>query len=173
MSEHDTDDGCREAWRTIKDREFHAWDGVPAACDYADFDDAFERLRDERGGGTLGGAKRRAHFRMHVADGFPEPLQVWFRDDRLLLIEIPHPALPYPVEDLLDRLGEPDARWDYDFDVMTVDGGAWIYPSRGLALFLDPAHETVVRISLFRSCSLDEYAETLQRDTGVEEFPPE
>lgn len=173
MNEDDANDVCRDAWRLIRNKTFHDWTGLPAACSYGDFDEAFERMGEEYGRNTLGSGKLRTRYRTYTADEYEEPLKVWFRDDDLVLIEISYPELPYPGTDLLDRLGEPDDRLDYELDVIEIEGGAWIYPPRGIALFLDAGKERVMRISLFRSCSPAEYAAEIRRDTSVREFPLE
>ena len=171
MNTDDTPEECRDAWSAIRDHAFHEWAGVPDSCEYADFDDAFPRLHDEYGRGTLGSSKRQARFRRHDAEEYSEPLKVWFRDGEIVLIETPYPAIPDGTADLLDRLGEPAARFDYEVDVVVVSGGSWVYPSRGLAVFLDADGETVNRVSLFHACSLDEYTEQIRQDTGTREFP--
>ena len=171
MSEKDINIACREAWKEIRDRDYRAWDGMPASCRYADFDAAFPRLRDAHGQGRLGRDRRQALFRMHVDDRYQHPLKTWFRDDRLVLIEVAYPELPYSTPELLSHLGDPEAQLDYHLDVMPVSEGAWIYPSRGLALFLDAGRREVMRIALFHACSLDGYVKELHPDVRVREYP--
>lgn len=173
MTSDDADDVCSDAWDIIRNRSFHEWTGLPSTCTYPDFDDTFERKDDAYGRDTLGSAKRRTRYRMHVAEPFEEPLKVWFRDDDLVMIDISHPELPYPDGELLERLGDPEARLDYSFDVMEIEDGAWLYPTRGMALFLDAGKETVMRLSLFPPCDLGAYARRLQRDTSGHEYPVE
>lgn len=173
MSTDSPNDDCRTAWQTITEKAFQRWEGLPESCTYSDFDDAFERQRESHARGTLGRAKIRTNFRRHVADGYSEPLKVWFRDDDVVAIEVSYPDLPYPDEELLNLLGEPATRFDYHLDVLPISGGSWVYPDRGLALFLDAANEKVMRLSLFTRCSLEEYVEEIKPDAAPEEFPLE
>lgn len=171
MNENDERADCREAWKAMRDREYRTWHGIPTGCRYADFDAAFPRLRDAYGQGRLGRNRRQARFRMHVDDRYQHPLKVWFRDERLVLIEISYPQLPYPTQELFSRLGTPEARLDYHLDVMPVSEGAWVYSAQGLTLFLDAGQREVMRIALFHACSVDEYVSGVHPDVQVREYP--
>jgi hypothetical protein len=108
---------------------------------------------------------------MHVAEGYPHHLKVWFRDEAIALIEIRYPALPYPSNELLGQLGDPDARLDYYLDIMPVLKGALVFPTRGITLYLDSGLTEVMWITLYRSCTLAEYLEEIHPDTQMWELP--
>ena len=152
---------CSEAWSMITGRDYRNWNGLPHSCSYSDFDAAFSRLRDEYGLGTLGSANRRVMYRTHIANGYPDNLKVWFQENSILLIEIKYPILPYPSEVVLEHFGPPDIKLDYQLDIMPVSHGAWVYPNRGLTLFLDSSHTKLMGIALFHSCNIAYYLEQL------------
>lgn len=162
---------CQGAWDCIAAREFRDWNGLPTACGYSDFDAVFARLRDEYGIGKLGRACRPAMFRMHVAEPYPHNLRVWFREDALILIEIMFPTFPYPAGDLKRHFGEPEIRLDYHLDIRRVPRGAWIYPHKGAALFLDAEDGEIMRLALFHPCSLGAYLQEVHTDPRLRELP--
>jgi hypothetical protein len=171
MSNHESNSKCAEVWSAIAAREYRDWEGLPAFCGYPDFDAAFARLRDEYGQGNLGNTNLQAMYRIHVAKDYPHNLKVWFRGEDIVLIEIRYLILPYPSYELLQQFSEPQVRLDYYLDVMRVPKGAWVYPSRGLTLFLDAGRTEVMWIALFHSCSLAEYLDTVHPNTQMWELP--
>ncbi len=171
MGGKETDNTCQEAWSVIAARDFRAWKGLPEPCGYSAFEAAFARFRDEYGQGNLGKANRPGMFRMHIAVGYPHNLKVWFRDDRIVVIQIRYPKLPHPVRDLVHHLGAPRIKLDYYLDVMPVPSGAWIYPDKGLAVFFDAGHTEIMRIDLFHPCSTDEYLSDIHSDNRMREYP--
>lgn len=162
---------CQETWNTIAARDYRQWNGLPPECGYSKLDGAFKRLRNEYGQGTLGRSNNPALFRMHIAEAYSQGLKVWFADEHIRLVEIEFPALPYPLHELLQQIGEPETKLDYHLDIMPVPSGAWIYPARGLALYLDAGHANVMRLGLFPPCSIDEYLENVHPDAPIRELP--
>ncbi len=171
MKDNERNSACSEAWSAIAARDYRAWKGLPVSCGYSDFDAAFARLRDEYGQGVLGRAHRQAMYRMHVAEGYAHNLKVWFRAEYIVLIEIRYPLLPYPSHELLRQLGEPEMKLDYYLDVMRIPTGAWVYPTRGLALFLDAGHTEVMGVALFHACRMTEYLQEVHPDARLQELP--
>ena len=171
MDDNRVDNPCSKVWSAIAAREYRNWNGLPVTCTYSLFDTAFARLRDEYGQGGLGSAYRQTMYRMHVAEGYPHNLKVWFREDSIVLIEIGYPVLPYPSHELLRNLGEPEIKLNYYLDVMPIPNGAWVYPDRGLTLFLDAGHTEVMWVALFQSCSAAKYLEEVHPETRVQELP--
>ena len=170
MTRNQPNDPCATAWQAIKAREFRDWHGLPEGCAYEDFDSEFSRLRDEYGQGGLGRKYVPARYRIHLAKGYDHHLKVWFREETISLIEIAYPTLPYPAGELLRRLGAPGLELDYHLDIMPVTKGAWVYPSRGLALFLDAGHGAVMGIALFHPCDPAQYLDEIHPDNQVSEL---
>lgn len=164
-------DAYAEAWKAVTARDYRNWKGLPAGCRVSQVDAALPRLRDEHGIGKLGKANHPAMFRMHVAQGYPRNLKVWFREDHVVLIEADLPKLAYPSSDLLKSLGEPEARIDTHLDVLPVSGGAWVYAKRGITVFLDVGLTEVMRLALYPPCSLKEYLEEVHPDRQMRERP--
>ncbi|HET7461252.1 MAG TPA: hypothetical protein VFJ82_08380 [Longimicrobium sp.] len=171
MQRDDAGDPCRPAWNAIGSRDFRAWAGLPEGCGYAALDAVFPRVAEAYGEGTLGERYQPATYRMHAVEGPPYGARVWFRGDRVVLVELEYPGLPHPSRELLQSLGEPQARLDAYVDVMPVPGGAWVYAARGITLFLDSGHTEVMRVALYHPCTPEEYADGLHPRTERWELP--
>jgi len=171
MSAMETHGDCSDAWRAISAREYRHWNGLPETCHYPDFETTFRRLRDEFGQGTLGRTHHAANYRMHVGEGYPQNLKVWFRGEDILLIESRHPKLPCFSQEFLRHLGKPEKELDYHLDVMRIPAGAWVYPARGITVFLDAGRNEVMGIALFHPCSLTKYLDEIHPDARMHELP--
>ena len=55
--------------------------------------------------------------------------------------------------------------------VVNVVGGEWVYPSRGLSIFLTPALDRVIRVAAFAPTSLAAYRRSLRPLSRLEELP--
>jgi hypothetical protein len=171
MMQQDDAGGCQQAWNAIGARDFRAWTGLPAGCGYAALDAVFPRVAQAYGQGTLGRRNQSATYRLHAVEGPPFGARVWAREDHIVLVELEFPALPHPSRDLLQALGEPEARLDAHMDIMPVPGGAWVYAARGITLFLDVGLTEVMRVVLYHPCTAQEYADALHPDTRGRELP--
>jgi len=162
---------CATAWQAIKALEFRDWYGLPMECTYGDLESEFKRFRDEYGQGGLGRKHVITRYRIHLAEGYAHHLKEYFRQEHIALIQIEYPALPYAAADLLQRLGPPEFELDYHREVMPVPKGAWVYPARGLTLFLDAGRSAIMGIGLFHPCHLAEYLDDIHPDTRMSELP--
>ena len=168
--------GCGQAWTMIAERDFRHWNGLPDACGYAQLESAFADVDETHGAFHLGRNGVPTRFRGHAAKGYPDNFTVWFRGDRIVLINAPRPSLPYATSELLAHLGTPELIRDYQLGVVSpVREGAWVYSTRGLALFLEaPAgpDSNVARVCLFHATSAADYLDSIDPDARVDESRP-
>jgi hypothetical protein len=102
-------------------------------------------------------------YRMHVGEGYPQHLKAWFVELTVVLVEASLPQIADP-DGLIREFGEPAARLDSTWGVMTVRGGLHVYPDRGIALFIGPESQ-VLRVSLFAPTNLDDFVRQRKRPT--------
>lgn len=162
---------CEHALEAIAGRDFRHWSGFPPDCAYTAFDARFPTVHRHYGSGRLGRTGRVADYRMHPIDGYKLDARVWFVEDAPVLIELYYPLLPHAADVLTGSLGEPAARVDYQAEVMPVPRGAWVYPDRGIALFMDRSGRVVMHIGLFPACELDHYLAVIHPDAESTEVP--
>ena len=161
---------CASEVKAFLEKRFAQLRGLPAACR---LDDVATELggRAAPDGGWLGEQGRQASFRAAVVPGYADPIRVWYDQGALLMLYADFPEPPGGWTALRAALGTPEAKLDYRWDVVTVAGGEWVYPSRGLSVFLTPSLDRVVQIADFTPTSLTAYRRSLRPMSEVEEFP--
>jgi hypothetical protein len=97
-------------------------------------------------------------------DGFDDTIKIWFRDGIVLKLEGEWPELD---PDRAGVLGAPELRLDHQLDVLVVQGGEQVWPSKGISLKLNDSQSLVVGLSTFPPTTADGYRETLR---NVEEY---
>ena len=103
--------------------------------------------------------------------GFAEPIRVWSDQGVLLLLDGEYPEPPGDWTALRAALGPPEAKLDYRWGVVKVAGGEWVYPARGLTIFLTPTLDNVVRVATFAPTPLAAYRQSLRPVSQLEERP--
>ena len=161
---------CQAALKAIAVRDFRTWHGLPQDCSYAEFDARFARMSDGHAVGNLGRTARMVSYRTHVVSGYKTGVHAWFEDDIIQLIELNFPSLPHPSSELSRSLGPAAAKIDYNLDIAVIPGGAWIYPNRGIALFVDGPLGEVMKIGVFHPCDLEYYLDSIHYDAEFEEL---
>jgi hypothetical protein len=116
------------------------------------------------------GARKR-EFRMLIVPGYEHAVRVWTDDSRVLLLDIQYPSFSTEVAVLLKELGEPHAKLDYDWGTMRFEKSEWVYPDRGLALFLAPDASRVFHLAVFPRTTVQGYEENFQLHLGKRLFP--
>jgi hypothetical protein len=144
---------CDEALRAFAARRFADWRGLPA-CTLADIRRHFELLDDEPHPGQLG--RRAASWTAMTVEGYDEPVQLWFDEQHVLLLLAEYPELPdWPA--LAKKLGEPAAKLDSHLSTLLIPGSEWVYPGRGISLFVNPENMALLRVAVYAPATLAEY----------------
>ncbi len=145
---------CEKALQTILARDFTQWNGLPATCRVSDIATLFS-LSKGVGVGRLGDNK--VNFHTAPVTGYSRPLRVWFEDERILLMDIAQPEIVPDLEQYLALFGPPDTKLDAYLGTLLLAESEWVYLSRGLTFFINPATNILLRLALFEPTSLDRY----------------
>jgi hypothetical protein len=105
-------------------------------------------------------------------EGFPEGLRLWFSAEELILGDARHPELPGGLEKLLTALGPPQDRLESYLGTLAVENSEWVYPERGLTVFVNPANRRLLRIAVYQPVGLSEYLEKLRLNLKRVRLPP-
>jgi hypothetical protein len=151
-------------------RDLRGWRGLAPGTSLADVGAVLAVDPDFDGAAPLGSRYERADWVAATGDGFPDGVRVWLRGDRVVLLDAQRMELP-GQDALLAELGEPEARWDASLGPMPVAGSEWVYPARGLTLFLDPGGPRVDRVLGYAPTTLDAYAAALRPHTRTVPLP--
>jgi hypothetical protein len=152
---------CDAARRAIETRRFVGWRGLPTGCTPTEL---FDVPADAPYGYRRLGA-REARQRLLDLPGYYRPL-VTVRDDVVVLFDGMNPALDAALPALLEDLGEPAAKQDFDHGTLAIPRGEWIYPERGITLFVDTDARALVHVAVYAPTSLATYLDELRPRLG-------
>jgi hypothetical protein len=153
---------CDDARTAIETRRFVGWAGLPERCSTdAMFGLAFDR--EEWPERTLGSVATR----WHVLDisGYYRPM-VSAREGVVVLFDGMNPELDGGWATLAKDLGEPETKLEWMDSGVATPAGEWVYPARGITIFLDTQTNTPRHVAVYASTTLDDYLERLRPKFG-------
>jgi len=152
---------CEDARRAIEARQFAGWRGLPVGCTAAEL---FGIPPDaEFGYRKLGTREARQH--LLELPGYYRPL-VTVRDSVVVLFDGTNPALDTGLPALLMDLGEPAAKEDFDHGTYKIPAGEWIYPDRGITVFVQTDGSAIMHVAVYAPTTLATYLDELRPDLG-------
>ena len=161
---------CAAIRQAIEGRQFVGWRGLPAGCAAGDLFDDFPTDLTDRPTRPLGDEFRPAVFVLLTLPGYYRPMAS-LRDGALVLVDGMNPELAGGVAPLLDDLGEPAARFDWHYGTLPIAAGEWVYPERGITVFLNTANNKALHIALYQATTLKDYQRTLRPHLRKEPRP--
>lgn len=159
---------CQKTLRQFASRDFSAWQGLASECRRVDLESLFPSDNDWTGSGMLG--TRSYDYFWSPVTGYENPVRVWLNGESVALLEVEAPEITNSRE-LLDELGEPDARLDAYRHTVRVPGGEWVYASRGLTLFVYPPDALIYHLAAYAGTSLEHYEQNLRPSLKVTKLP--
>ena len=158
----DNDRKVTEVLTALAALELNDWAGLhqDTVLDHAR--QVFDIEEEWCGTGRLGSEGKKTVWYSVSARGFPEGLRLWVSGGELLLVDAPHPDLPGKLDGLLAALGPPPERLDSYLGTLLIENSEWVYPERGLTVFVNPANRRLLRIAVYRPVSLSGYRENLR-----------
>jgi len=168
-SDVNSKDGCLDALRMIRTRDFRAWQGLPADCTPERLAKDLPRATPNEGQRQLGTAPVDVTWWPAQLDGYREPLEVQIAKGRVVRIDGERPELTGGLEAHLGALGEPAGKLSYYADTVKLPDGEWVWPARGIAIYLNADHRFVNRVALFHATDLPAYVRDLQPNLRVYE----
>lgn len=155
----------QESWASIREaietRNFVGWQGIPKGCTAQNlFDDVPDDLSD-RPVRRLGDDVRSAKFVLLELEGYYRPM-VSFREGQFILFDAMNPELAQGFAPLRDDLGEPAARLDWYYGTLEIPDGEWVFPERGITVFLNTTADKALHIALYRPTMLKKYRKRLR-----------
>jgi hypothetical protein len=151
---------CEIAQQMIRSLDFQNWKGLPKACDWTQFTGALPTDWSELPIRPLGSSfreTRQIHFDLA---GYMRP-SLGFENGEAVLFEAMGPSLE-DLEGLKRHLGEPAAKLDWDFGTLPLEEAEFVYPERGITLFLNSTLDRALHIALYPVTSLADYEKNLR-----------
>ena len=157
---------CQETLRQVAEQQFEHWAGMSADCRLPEVLTWFKQLNDGIGHGMLG--IEPAQFVMVVVPNYTEPVRVWYRAEKVVLFDVAYPDF---LQDKLSALGEPPVRLDYFWRRLLIRKGLWVYPARGLALYVNSDNGALIHLTVFAPTSLEQYQTGFMLSLRTERLP--
>lgn len=155
---------CEEALILFTNKEFEQWHGLPSECQISDIFSLFKSITEDASVGKLGSEYIPSFYKVYVLENYNEPIQVWFKDNAILKIEAKYPQLSAnQYQAITKALGEPTDKLDYYFDILMIPNGEWVYPKRGISLFLNADGTGLVNLSVYHPTSLETYKRNIRK----------
>ena len=154
----------------IETRDFVGWNGLPDACAPGDLFDDFPDELSDRPTRPLGESFSPAVFVLLKLDGYYRPTASVLENE-LVLFDGMNPELPGGFQRLFDELGAPAARSDWFHGTLEIPNGEWVYPERGITVFLNSSADKALHIAVYHPTHLENYFRTLRPHLRKEERP--
>lgn len=161
---------CNRALEQIKNRDFIAWKGLPSACDWSLFAGELPKEWELVAERFLGSNFVRGKVLKVEAEGYLQASMA-FLDEKAILFEAKGPELATSLETLLHDLGAPADKLDWQFGFLSCPKSEYIYPERGITLFMNTDLTKVYHIALYASTSLENYLENIRPKFGKKRLP--
>lgn len=169
----DRPDSCAAALERVRSWDLRGWHGWPADCTAAALEEGLGAPNRGEGRGFLGAERREHTFRTYPVEGADEPLRVWQADGRPVMLDIEDPPLAAGGwKAAAAAWGDPEAKLDFVWGQLPLEGGEWVWARRGVTVFVNPANDALLRVALYPSVSLDEYRRGWRLNLATRRFPP-
>lgn len=156
-----TKNNCAAIRKAIETRNFLGWQGLPAECTAKELFDNIPDDLSDRPTRSLGDDFQSATFVPVELEGYYRPMAN-FRQGQLVLFDGMNPDLAGGFAPLHKDLGEPAARLDWYYGTLEIRAGEWVYPERGITVFLNTTADKALHIALYHSTTLAEYNRILR-----------
>lgn len=153
---------CVVALKAFAWPHIEGWHGLPAGCEVSHVGKVLTVPDDGwRGSGYLGDIHRELSWLSASGGGFPDSVRVWLDGAHVVLMETPIRGKPADFRAAVAKLGPPAAKLDSYFNVK-MEKSEWVYPDRGLTLFVDPDDQIPLRIAVYAPTTLDDYRQRVR-----------
>lgn len=152
---------CESIRKSIETRDFLDWHGLPQGCTAQQL---FPNIPDDltdRPVRPLGDDFSPAKFVLLELAGYYRPMAS-FREHQLILFDAMNPELSGGFLPLHKDLGEPATRLNWYYGTLSIPTGEWVYPERGITIFLNTTSDKALHIALYQPTTLLEYQRSLR-----------
>ena len=105
--------------------------------------------------------------------GYRESVRVWLDRDLVLLMDADSPTLDSDLPAILETLGTPEAQLDAYFGTLFLPKCEWVFPARGLTLYVNLEDRSLLRLVVYAATTLSTYRARLQLNLRTHRLPPD
>jgi hypothetical protein len=143
---------------------------LPANCDWTPLVGTLPSVWEKVPERSLGSSFSKGKMLMANSEGYMRAT-FSFVEGTPVLFEAMGPKLQASVTDLMKSLGLPEAELDWDFGTLPCPESEFVYPSKGITLFLSTDKTRIFHIALYASTTLENYLENLRPKLGKKRLP--
>ena len=157
---------CVVALKSFAWPHLENWKGLNPECTVAAVSEAWGYVDDGwRESGWVGDEPRTLTWFGADGGGFPDGVRVWMDGQRVVMLETEVLGDASHLEALVAKLGRPAAKLDAFFDVK-MKKIEWVYPDRGLTLYVEPHKHALLSVVGYAPTTLKNYRRNLRPITG-------
>lgn len=153
-------DHCESALSVVQNQEYADWSGFGSDCNWTSLTGPLPEDWSEIPSSPLGTSWRNAQKILLSLENYYRPF-LYFVDGKPILFEGMNPEL-VDLENLLQVLGDPETRLDWDFGTLPITMGESVYPRKGITLFMNSNGDKLLHIGLYEPTSLEAYLEMIR-----------
>lgn len=151
---------CDKAKQMILDGDFREWKGLPADCDWTAWTGPLPTDWEEVMRRPLGTSFRKGYQLFFELEHYEHP-SLSFADGKPILFESRGPEL-VAFDSLLLALRKPKAKLDWDYGTLPLPKCEYVYPERGITLFMNLEGGSALHIALYAATTLADYQANLR-----------
>ncbi|MEP0263095.1 hypothetical protein [Dokdonia sp.] len=111
------------------------------------------------------------YYRYTINDDQGIYTTIWLQKNQIAKIEVHKSWTINPqIKQTIDSLGEPSLKLDYYIDVVEMKNKVWVYPQKGIALFLGFNENSIYRVEYYNPTTPEEYKSSLYNLGRPREF---
>lgn len=142
---------CATIRKAIETRNPSAWNGLPAECKAIELFDGIPADVADRPRRLLG--TRTATWVILQLGGYYRP-KASFVDGAFVMFDAMNPELAVKGPELLKEFGAPAARENWWYGTLEMKRAAYVYPKRGITLFMNSETGRVLHVALYHPTNL-------------------
>ncbi len=151
---------CEKAKQMITAGDFREWKGFPEGCDWTAWTGSLPVDWQEVMRRPLGTSFRNGYQLFFELKRYEHP-SLSFAESKPILFESRGPEL-LAFDSLLIALGKPKARLDWDYGTLPLPQCEYIYPERGITLFMNLEGDRALHIALYAATTQKDYVANLR-----------
>jgi hypothetical protein len=164
-------DQCRKTIQTFLQRSISGWRGLPGGCS-ADAIAGWISFNEGTGRTFRGTDATEYQFRSRKHVGFESEVFFYFHYQRLEFISTEYWSFDSAeCIAILEALGSPERRLDFNWTHEVIGSGEWLYAARGISLGVIAATQLIAKVTVFPRCTPEVYCRRFYKTELAREFP--
>jgi hypothetical protein len=158
--------------RPIIGGDLRSWQGLAPDLTFSELTSACPPDSDWSGSAQLGRHHRQASYQWIRFPGPDTECRAWFIGERVILLDIANPSITVHPNQLTDIFGEPEASLDTWQGTLPMPASELVFPSRGIAVFINRDTDAIWHLALFPPLTLKSYEDNRRIDLHTRRHQP-